>query len=118
MSDLVWKSRKLTRLFGENPNAEAAVNQAGLVTAGPAYRKQSEPDNRSSLSRRDRRDPSVFVFGVSTMGLWACALARYTSVSRVVAVDINLVRLAFAKDNGSADDPFCLPLPVSLASHP
>lgn len=56
-ADLVRKSRKLTRLFGETPNAEAVVNQAGLVTTGPAHGKQSDPNKRSSPNRRDRRDP-------------------------------------------------------------
>src|SRR5258705_13286399 len=55
---------------------------------------------------------SVFVFGVGTIGLLACALAKHTGASRVVAVDINPARLAFAKDNGFADEIFCLPIPV------
>jgi len=61
---------------------------------------------------------SVFVFGVGTIGLLACALAKHTGASRVVAVDINPARLAFAKDNGFADDIFCLPIPVPSSTHP
>ena len=70
-------------------------------------------------SRRCRLEAgqSVFVFGVGTIGLLACALAKHTGASRVVAVDINPTRLAFAKDNGFADDIFCLPSPPSAHSH-
>jgi hypothetical protein len=52
-ADLVRKSRKLARLFGETPNAEVVVNQAGLLPTALAHRKQSEPDARLSLRRRD-----------------------------------------------------------------
>ncbi|KAH9976220.1 GroES-like protein [Lactifluus volemus] len=44
---------------------------------------------------------SVLVYGVGTIGLLACALAK----SRV---DINQTRLSFAKTHGFAEDVFCL----------
>lgn len=43
-ADLVRKSRKLARLFGETPNAEAVVNQAGIMFNVQAHRGNSEPD--------------------------------------------------------------------------
>ena len=57
------------------------------------------------------------MLGVGTIGLLACALAKHTGASRVVAVDINPARLAFAKDNGFADDVFCLPIPTPSSAH-
>ena len=57
-ADLVRKSRKLARLFGETPNAEAVVNQAGLVPTVLANGKDSEPDNAQViLPNRDRHGP-------------------------------------------------------------
>jgi hypothetical protein len=61
-AELVWKSRKLARLFGETPNAEAVVNQAGLLPSVLAHGKRSEPadaqvhpprpDGANTFSRR------------------------------------------------------------------
>lgn len=56
--------------------------------------------------------PSVLVFGVGAIGLLACALAKSYGASRVCAVDINEARLAFAREQGFADDVFCLPPPT------
>ncbi|KAI0266465.1 GroES-like protein [Gloeopeniophorella convolvens] len=52
---------------------------------------------------------TVLVYGVGTIGLLACALSKCYGASRVVAVDINQSRLAFAKAHGFAEDVFCLP---------
>jgi len=52
---------------------------------------------------------TVLVYGVGTIGLLACALAKSYGCSRVVAVDINQARLSFAKTHGFAEDVFCLP---------
>lgn len=60
---------------------------------------------RSSLSSGQ----SVLVFGVGAIGLLACEVARSQGASRVVAIDINESRLAFAKDEGFADQVYCLP---------
>ncbi|KAH6905535.1 NADP(H)-dependent ketose reductase [Coprinopsis sp. MPI-PUGE-AT-0042] len=51
---------------------------------------------------------SVLVYGVGTIGLLACALAKSKGASRVVAVDINESRLEFAKRTGFASDTYCL----------
>jgi L-iditol 2-dehydrogenase len=51
---------------------------------------------------------TVLVYGVGTIGLLACALAKSYGCSRVVAVDINQARLSFAKTHGFAEDVFCL----------
>lgn len=61
---------------------------------------------------------SVIVFGVGAIGLLACALAKRTGASRVVALDINQPRLDFAKENGFSDDIFCLPNPSSSSPIP
>ncbi|TFY73698.1 hypothetical protein EWM64_g10313 [Hericium alpestre] len=52
---------------------------------------------------------TVLVYGAGAIGLLACALAKSQGASRVVAIDINQARLAFAKNHGFADDVFCLP---------
>ena len=52
---------------------------------------------------------TVLVYGVGTIGLLACALAKARGCSRVVAVDINQARLSFAKRHGFAEDVLCLP---------
>lgn len=54
---------------------------------------------------------SILVFGVGTIGILACALAKSYGASRVVAVDINQTRLDFAKTNGFASQILCLPNP-------
>jgi L-iditol 2-dehydrogenase len=54
------------------------------------------------------------VFGVGTIGLLACALAKSTGASYVVAIDINRARLDFAKAHGFASHTYCLP-PVDNA---
>ena len=50
------------------------------------------------------------VFGVGSIGLLACALAKSKGASKVVAIDINQTRLDFAKSNGFAEDVHCLPV--------
>ncbi|KAF8888527.1 chaperonin 10-like protein [Infundibulicybe gibba] len=52
---------------------------------------------------------SVLVFGVGSIGLLACALAKSMGASRIMAVDINQTRLDFAKENGFASEIFCSP---------
>jgi L-iditol 2-dehydrogenase len=52
---------------------------------------------------------TILVFGVGTIGLLACALAKSSGASRIVAVDINQTRLDFAKANGFASQILCLP---------
>ncbi|KZT01057.1 GroES-like protein [Laetiporus sulphureus 93-53] len=53
---------------------------------------------------------SVLVFGVGAIGLLACALARSYGASRVVAIDINQARLNFAREQGFAQQVYCLPM--------
>ena len=53
---------------------------------------------------------SVLVFGVGAIGLLACALAKSYGASHVVAIDINKQRLDFAKEQGFAQETYCLPL--------
>ncbi|KAF8483824.1 GroES-like protein [Russula ochroleuca] len=60
---------------------------------------------------------TVLVYGVGTIGLLACALAKSRGCSRVVAVDINQARLSFAKKHGFAEDVLCLP-PCPKAKSP
>lgn len=50
------------------------------------------------------------MFGVGSIGLLACALAKSKGASKVVAIDINQTRLDFAKSNGFAEDIHCLPV--------
>ena len=59
---------------------------------------------------------SVLVYGVGAIGLLACALAKHMGASRVCAIDINPVRLEFAKKHGFADAVYCLPPPSSSSS--
>ncbi|KAF8196011.1 GroES-like protein [Pholiota molesta] len=70
---------------------------------------------RCALGSSSQRE-SVLVFGVGAIGLLACALAKHRGARRVVAVDINPVRLEFAKKNGFADDVYCLPAPGGPAA--
>ncbi|KAI0316373.1 GroES-like protein [Amylostereum chailletii] len=62
-------------------------------------------------SRRAQLSPGhkVLVYGAGAIGLLACALAKASGAARVVAIDINDARLAFAKQNAFADAVFCLP---------
>lgn len=52
---------------------------------------------------------SVLIFGVGTIGLLACALAKAYGASRVCAIDINQARLDFALKQGFAQQVHCLP---------
>jgi L-iditol 2-dehydrogenase len=52
---------------------------------------------------------TVLVFGVGAIGLLACAIAKASKASRVVAIDINPARLTFAVSNGFASQSFCPP---------
>ncbi|CAL1699106.1 unnamed protein product [Somion occarium] len=51
---------------------------------------------------------TVLVFGVGAIGLLACALAKSYGATRVVAIDINQARLNFAKEQGFAEQVYCL----------
>jgi L-iditol 2-dehydrogenase len=71
-------------------------------------------EHRSVLIHAFRRaafsaSQTVLLYGVSTIGLLARALAKARGCSRVVAVDINQARLSLAKSHGFAQDVFCLP---------
>ncbi|KAF8636933.1 hypothetical protein AX17_003184 [Amanita inopinata Kibby_2008] len=59
---------------------------------------------------------SILVFGVGAIGLLACTVAKSAGASRVVAIDINQTRLAFATANGFASQTFCLPQPEPAKS--
>ena len=65
-------------------------------------------------SRRADLSPStpstVLVFGVGAIGLLACALAKSYGATKVVAIDINQARLNFAREQGFAEQVFCLPV--------
>ncbi|KAJ3491321.1 hypothetical protein NLI96_g789 [Meripilus lineatus] len=65
-------------------------------------------------SRRADLSPStpstVLVFGVGAIGLLACALAKSYGATKVVAIDINQARLNFAREQGFAEQVFCLPI--------
>ena len=52
---------------------------------------------------------SVLIFGVGTIGLLACALAKAYGATRVCAIDINQARLNFALKEGFAHQVFCVP---------
>ena len=52
---------------------------------------------------------TVLVFGVGAIGLLACALAKSYGAPRVVAIDINQARLDLAREQGFADETYCLP---------
>ncbi|KAF9233414.1 chaperonin 10-like protein [Melanogaster broomeanus] len=56
-----------------------------------------------------REGQKILVFGVGSIGILACALAKSSGASKVVAIDINQQRLDFAKGNGFASQTFCLP---------
>jgi L-iditol 2-dehydrogenase len=53
---------------------------------------------------------SLLVVGAGAIGQLACAAARASGASFVGAVDIDAGRVAFAADNGWADDTLVLPL--------
>lgn len=55
-----------------------------------------------------RNGQRILVFGVGTIGILACALAKSYGASQVVAIDINQQRLDFAKANGFASQIHCL----------
>jgi len=55
-----------------------------------------------------REGHRILVFGVGTIGILACALAKTYGASEVMAIDINQQRLDFAKDNGFASQTHCL----------
>ncbi|KAF9787791.1 GroES-like protein [Thelephora terrestris] len=64
-----------------------------------------------AASRADlQQGQTVLVFGVGSIGLLACALAKSKGASKVVAIDINQTRLDFAKSNGFAEEVHCLPV--------
>ena len=71
-------------------------------------------------SRRCGLAPSqtVLVYGVGAIGLLACALAKHTGASKVCAIDINPIRLEFAKKHGFADAVYCLPSPSVPSTTP
>ncbi|KAH0826579.1 chaperonin 10-like protein [Lanmaoa asiatica] len=52
----------------------------------------------------------ILVFGVGTIGILACALAKSYGASQVMAIDINQQRLDFAKANSFASQVHCLPM--------
>ncbi|KAI6040928.1 chaperonin 10-like protein [Pisolithus marmoratus] len=60
---------------------------------------------RANLTEGQR----VLVFGVGSIGILACALAKSYGAAQVAAVDINQQRLDFAKSNGFASRTYCLP---------
>ncbi|KAH9916990.1 GroES-like protein [Epithele typhae] len=64
--------------------------------------------------RRAELTPSsnstVLVFGVGSIGLLACALAKSYGATRVCAIDINQTRLNFALEHGFAQQVHCLPM--------
>ena len=51
---------------------------------------------------------TVLVFGVGTIGILACAIAKAHKAARIVAIDINQARLDFAVANGFASQTYCL----------
>ncbi|KAK2461261.1 hypothetical protein APHAL10511_006788 [Amanita phalloides] len=51
---------------------------------------------------------TVLVFGVGSIGILACAIAKAHNASLVVAIDINQARLEFATSNGFASQTYCL----------
>ncbi|KAG9313461.1 chaperonin 10-like protein [Chiua virens] len=59
---------------------------------------------RAGLSSGQR----VLVFGVGTIGILACALAKSYGAAQVMAIDINQQRLDFAKANDFASQTYCL----------
>lgn len=54
---------------------------------------------------------------MGTIGLLACALSKALGVRRVCAIDIDPKRLDFAREQGWADEVYCLPAPVKAASN-
>jgi L-iditol 2-dehydrogenase len=52
---------------------------------------------------------TVLVFGVGTIGMLACALAKSIGATHIVAIDKDQTRLDFAKSNGFASKTFCVP---------
>ncbi|KAL5522773.1 hypothetical protein ACEPAG_8791 [Sanghuangporus baumii] len=92
----------------ENVSLELAALAEPLSVLIHAARRvglsSSSKDSSSSSPK------TVLVFGVGAIGLLACTLARARGATRVVALDINQQRLAFAQSNGLADATYCLPL--------
>ncbi|KAH9852343.1 GroES-like protein [Lenzites betulinus] len=78
---------------------QAALAEPLSVLIHAARRASFTPDSH----------PTVLVFGVGAIGLLACALAKSYGASRVVAIDINPARLAFAREHGFAQQVHCLP---------
>ncbi|OCH85834.1 GroES-like protein [Obba rivulosa] len=79
---------------------QAALAEPLSVLLHASRRAGLEPGTRST----------VLVFGAGTIGLLACALARAYGAPRVVALDIDQRRLAFAKSAGFAHQTYCLPM--------
>lgn len=102
-SHISKRSRIYTRLFHRLPDNctfdQAALAEPLSVLLHASRRAQLEPGQ------------TVLVFGVGTIGLLACALAKAFGAACVIAIDINQTRLDFAKQNGFASQTFCLPPP-------
>lgn len=79
-----------------------AAARAGLCTPVTC---PTPPPPVTSLAR----DKSILVFGVGTIGVLACALAKSFGARKVCAVDIDTKRLEFATTGGWADSVYCLP---------
>ncbi|KAF8549141.1 GroES-like protein [Imleria badia] len=60
-----------------------------------------------------RNGQRILVFGVGTIGILACALAKAYGASQVMAIDINQQRLDFSKNNGFASQTHCLSITQS-----
>ena len=54
---------------------------------------------------------NVVVFGAGPVGLLTCAVAKGLGARKVIAVDIQEARLAFAKEQGLVDDYYLPPKP-------
>ena len=113
--------------FVVHPCVPISVLRSDSFSSSPSlpdnctYEQASLAEPLSVLIHASRRanltaGHSVLVFGVGTIGLLACALAKARGASRIVAVDINQTRLDFARENGFASQTFCLPLPPAPSS--
>ncbi|KAJ7598916.1 chaperonin 10-like protein [Mycena floridula] len=73
----------------------------------------SIPPSKSVISQAQGK--TVLVFGVGTIGILACAVAKSLGASKVCAVDIDTKRLEFASEGGWADSTYCLPRSAPVA---
>lgn len=91
----------------------SVTDPASSIPDNVTYEQAALAEPLSVLIHAGRRaqiteGQTVLVFGVGTIGILACAIAKAHNAARVVAIDINQARLDFALANGFASQTYCL----------